>query len=748
MTASIGGPANTTRVPSRGRPSSSSESRRRPRPRRSTGSETWGCQLPGRGGVADCHFVVAVQPCMLQPLRGWTRLVEVQSRTLFGGISLSPRGGSVGDVQTMVHRQGGRRANRVASGLLGAALAIGSTAALGSAGTSKALAAEPGKEPLPGHQSQVPPGATLIGPAPAGTTLPLVVTLLPRDPVALGAEVRAVSNPHSSEYRHFLTPAQFAQRFGATPGTIAHVTAALRHEGLTVGAPSSTGLSLPVSGTVAQIQSAFSTPIERYHLASGKTGYDNKSAPQVPVAVAPQIQGILGLNTLSPPKPSTSVPQASPASPHVPSFSAAPALAPGPTFAAARLVYDQYRQCSDRWCARCRSVGAGVFVRFALLREPLRGGDDRRPCRDVGRRVPVERHPGLCYVLRHLARRQPDHSNGHRRRRCNGRRHRRGGAGHRECALPCSQGEHRGLRGWTADSIYNVFSRIVSDDTAKIVSASWTNGCEAYVPQSYQNSENTLFQAAAAEGQSIFAATGDQGSQGCNINGAIEATTGGDPVAQAVDSSTGTLYIANKTSNSVSVDSEGGTNASNAGTASSVSTGTGSAPDAVALDSTDHKVFVANAAGTLTVFSSITCNQTTTSGCGSPTQIASGGHLSSPAALAVNGSTLYVGNSGNGTVAVYDASTNTWKATVNLRPPRSSPHWRSTPPTASSTARIATMAGSSTSTPRPATRPTLRRAGRRQPQSPSATLRSPLLSPASPATCTWPTPGVVEASQS
>ena len=31
----------------------------------------------------------------------------------------------------------------------------------------------------------------------------------------------------------------------------------------------------------------------------------------------------------------------------------------------------------------------------------------------------------------------------------------------------------------------------------KIVSASWTNGCEAYVGQSVQNSENTLFQAAA-----------------------------------------------------------------------------------------------------------------------------------------------------------------------------------------------------------------------------------------------------------
>ncbi len=75
----------------------------------------------------------------------------------------------------------------------------------------------------------------------------------------------------------------------------------------------------------------------------------------------------------------------------------------------------------------------------------------------------------------------------------------------------------------SSDSLYDVFSQIVNDDTAKIVSASWTNGCEAYVGQTTQSSENTLFQAAAAEGQSIFVASGDQGAQGCNINAKVSA---------------------------------------------------------------------------------------------------------------------------------------------------------------------------------------------------------------------------------
>ena len=219
--------------------------------------------------------------------------------------------------------------------------------------------------------------------------------------------------------------------------------------------------------------------------------------------------------------------------------------------------------------------------------------------------------------------------------------------------------------GGASDGLYNVFSQIVNDDTAKIVSASWTNGCESYVGQSTQNSENTLFQAAAAEGQSVFVASGDQGAQGCNINGEIDASTGSDPVAQAVDPTTGTLYIANKSSNTVSVDSEGSAgNTANFVTAGTVTAGTN--PDAVAFDGSLNRVFVANAGGTLTVFSTSACNQSTTSGCSAPSQVSSA-QLNAPTALAANGTTLYVGN-GNGTVAVFSVSstTTTYVTTVTL----------------------------------------------------------------------------------
>src|SRR5262245_30961121 len=42
------------------------------------------------------------------------------------------------------------------------------------------------------------------------------VWLAGRDPQATGSYARAVSDPSSSQYRHFLTPAQYRQRFGPT----------------------------------------------------------------------------------------------------------------------------------------------------------------------------------------------------------------------------------------------------------------------------------------------------------------------------------------------------------------------------------------------------------------------------------------------------------------------------------------------------------------------------------------------------
>ncbi len=564
-------------------------------------------------------------------------------------------------------RRGGTARRLLALALVAAPVTVVATVLFGLvARPGPAQGAGPQREPLHGHQAQVPPGATLLGPAPSSTVLPLVVTLQPRDPSALAAEAQAVSAPASPDYHHFLTPKTFAQRFGATPATIAQVVAALKNEGLAVGTPSTTGLSIPVSGTVAQVQSAFSTPIDRYRLSSGKTGYDNRAAPQVPTTVAPQIEGILGLDTLSPPQPTTNLPEANATGAHGGTPLDSPALAPGQPSPQSGTCSTQISNVETKYGA----LDAPELAQ-AYSFDPLYSSSDY----GAGATVALVELSGAGYSTSDIT----NFAN------CYGitlggsqiSKIAIGGGGATGSATVEAELDIETVlslapkanievyEGGASDDLYDVFSKIVSDDTAKIVSASWTNGCESYVGQAFQNSENTLFESAAVDGQSIFVASGDQGSEGCNINGVMAAQTGSNPVAQVADASTGTLYVANESSNNLSVESEGTTgNPSGFATAASVTTG--QAPDAVALSSSLGKVFVANAtSNSLTVFSTSSCNQTTTSGCASPTQIASGGHLSGPSALAVNGTTLYVGNT-NGTVAVYNANTNTWKATVTL----------------------------------------------------------------------------------
>ncbi len=477
-----------------------------------------------------------------------------------------------------------------AFGLLGAALAVTSTIGLSLGAAAPAGAVVTAMRALYGNEAPVPPGATPVGPAPTTDTLPLTVGLQPRNSAALTAYAQAVSDPSSPDYRRFLSPAQFAKQFGATAATISSVTTSLENEGLTVGPPSTLGLSLPVSGTVGQAESAFSTPITKYKLSSGKAGYHNDAPPRVPATVAPQIEGVLGLDTLTPPKPQMSAPQASPGVAQSGVPAASPAVAPGQpspgsSCSSAIANWQTGGSLDAPQLAQAYSFGnlysgnnygAGTTIALVEMYNAGYSPSDIENFAD-------------CYGI------TPDGSQVTPKRVSSGA----GGTGSGtieseldiETALSLApKANIEVYEGGPSDDIYSVLQAIVGDDTAKIVSVSWTNGCEAYVGTSMQNLENTMLQAAATEGQSVFVASGDQGSEGCNVNGVTSASTGSKPVAQAVDPSTGTLYVANENSNTVTVDGEG--DGRNNTTAASVSTG--SAPDAVALDATDQKVFVAN----------------------------------------------------------------------------------------------------------------------------------------------------------
>ena len=552
---------------------------------------------------------------------------------------------------------------RIATVVVGGVLSASAVLTAVPVSSSTAGALGPSLVPVQGGQGSVPPGATLVGPTPSDMKLNLVVTLQPRDPAALAAAVQAVSDPASPDYRkHFLqTDTTSRSRFGPTPTTIGAVESVLRSDGLGVGRPSATGLSIPVSTTVGQVQSSFSLRISNYRLASGRTGYDADSRPLLPSSVASSVEGVLGLDTLNPPQPTDDLaPPRSQGSKIV--SDGTPSLAPGqpaPVTACASQISGQTtngnldavelaQAYSFDPLYKNADYGAGSTIALLEL--------------DGGYSVSDINTFAGCYGIA-LGNGQIS------AKPANGTT----GTGTEESeldietALSLAPKANIEVYEGGSDSIYTVLSQIVDDDTAKIVSVSWTNGCEAYVGRSVQNSEATLLQASAIDGQSVFVASGDQGSEGCNVNRETGAPTGSDPVAQTVDPSTGTLYVANRGANSVSVDREG-TAGDPSGFTSATSVPTASGPAAVALDTTDKKVFVADGtASELTVFGTTSCNATSTSGCGATTTISgSGNHLAGPRSLAVNGATLYVGNASTGTVAVYNAATNAYVTSVAL----------------------------------------------------------------------------------
>ena len=99
----------------------------------------------------------------------------------------------------------------------------------------------------------------------------------------------------SASYHQWLTPEQYADRFGVSTGDVAKISAWLESQGFTVGYVARSRNFIAFSGTAQQVANAFHTQIHRYN-ANGKTHYANATAPSIPAALAGIVSGIRGLN--------------------------------------------------------------------------------------------------------------------------------------------------------------------------------------------------------------------------------------------------------------------------------------------------------------------------------------------------------------------------------------------------------------------------------------------------------------------
>ena len=123
----------------------------------------------------------------------------------------------------------------------------------------------------------------------------LTLSLSPDKMAALDRFLAEQQNPASPKFRHWITSDEFSTQFGRTPEEIKTVTRWLKTKGFTVEEIGKGRTWINFSGTVAQVQDAFHTPIRNY-LVDGRAYYANTGDPAIPKELSGLVGGVVSLN--------------------------------------------------------------------------------------------------------------------------------------------------------------------------------------------------------------------------------------------------------------------------------------------------------------------------------------------------------------------------------------------------------------------------------------------------------------------
>lgn len=151
---------------------------------------------------------------------------------------------------------------------------------------------------LPGHVRSVANSLNDRGVVnPATPMNSMAIALQPTDAqkAELAAFLSDVQNPASPLFHKWLTPEQYADRFGASTADIQKISDWLRSQGLTIDQASRGRRWVRFHGTASQVQTAFRTEIRNYADDTGEIRYANATAPAVPASLGPMILSLRGL---------------------------------------------------------------------------------------------------------------------------------------------------------------------------------------------------------------------------------------------------------------------------------------------------------------------------------------------------------------------------------------------------------------------------------------------------------------------
>lgn len=336
--------------------------------------------------------------------------------------------------------------------------------------------------------------ARQVGSLAATQRLNLSILMPLRNQAELAALVKRLYDPSSPEYHHFLSVAGFREQFAPSDADYEKVVAFAKANGFQVAAPPANGLVVRVSGTVAQVENAFGVRMALYrHPTEDRSFYSADREPSVPKGLS--IAHIAGLNNYSPPRPlarkeaSTAQPDASGSGPSG-SYLAKDMRAAyyggssltGAGQSVALVEFDGYDAADLVKTLNGAGTVSGSGQDFVLTYTPDAGGPTYS--------IPIHN------VLLDGA---------------TGATNQFGASGDVEQVLDIAQvvGMAPGInqvRVYIGSSDVDVLNTIASENIAKQISISWT-----WFPDD-PALDDPIFEEYAAQGQSVFAASGDDGA--------------------------------------------------------------------------------------------------------------------------------------------------------------------------------------------------------------------------------------------
>ncbi len=384
----------------------------------------------------------------------------------------------------------------------------------------------------------VPAGARSAGAVPASAVVSGAVVLKPRDNSALVRFIAATTDKNSPSFHRYLPPGAFAGRFGPTRSAISAVRAQLRADGLQVRGVSSDGLLVRFRGTAPQVEGAFHTGLENYRLRDGSVRHAATSGITLPSTISGSVAAVVGLDDLVQARPvgilrAPASDSGKIRSPRTVSFNHpadSPKACAGATTAARKfggLTDDQIARAYGAFgLYGSGDLGAGQHIALYELEPFLRSDIQTFDTCYFGARAAASMLKRLHIVP--VDGGQPT------------------GTGSGEANLDVEdisaiapgatidvyEGPSPGTDGVDYDPVDN-YAAIIDADQDQIVSTSW-GLCEQAIElgqPGLQQAENLLFEQAAAQGQSVFAAAGDNGSDDCNTFETSTPVSGQNPVS-------------------------------------------------------------------------------------------------------------------------------------------------------------------------------------------------------------------------